>query len=245
MNKTYAVLALIAAVVLGVYNVLPNRYFSESVFPLAAESSVIAYDDLTDGGSSSVEFNLQDSLLDFSCTLGGDSAKAAWCGLLFDLNKAGGEEALYRNWTFVDSVVFDMESYGTGEVLVKIWTFDPDVTDPKVAKTFRLLMKELPLTSGRQRVALPMEQFYTPDFWYKDAKVDTTLNRRHQETVARVEIAPGWNQPKGKKFGLKIYSVSAIGVSNLFFGIVLFIMVVLMIIAIGRRHSLHKNENGN
>jgi hypothetical protein len=103
-------------------------------------------------------------------------------------------------------------------------------------------MKELSLSGGRERISIPFEQFYTPDFWFDDEHVDRTLNRRHQETVARIEIAPGWNQPHGKNFSLKFYSITAKGVSNFAFGVVMFIMLGLMIVAIGRTHSFHKDK---
>lgn len=241
MRKTYIVLAVLAAIVIGVYNFLPNRYFTESVFPLNDETSLVAYDDKADAGSSEIELAMGDSLLDFSCTLGADTTRGAWCGLLFDLSQ--GDKKKFRNWTFVDTVVFDLEVKGTKEVLVKIWTYDPDVTKLNEPKTFRLLLKEMPLAEGRQRVAIPMENFYTPDFWYTDAKVDPSMNRRHQETVARVEIAPGWNQKRGQKFSLAIREISVKGVSNVGFGIVLFIILGLTIVAIGRRHSGDKGSN--
>ena len=240
MAKTYIILVAIAAVVLGVEFALPDRHFADNVLPLHDGATVFEYDDKSDGGSSEVTFSLADSSLSFSCMLGADTAKSAWCGLLFDLSQ--GEKAQYRNWTFVDSLIFELESSGTDEILVKVWTFDPDVTDIKKPRTFRLLMKELPLAKGRQRIAIPFEQFYTPDFWFDDEHVDRTLNRRHQETVARVEIAPGWNHPRGKKFSLKFYAITAQGVSNFAFGVVMFIMLGLMIVAIGRTHSYNKEH---
>lgn len=242
MVKTYAILAAIVAVVLGVYFATPDRYFTEAVFPLGSENSVVAYDDKSDGGLSEIEFDLKDSSLDFSCTLGADESRGAWCGLVFDMSH--GDKKKFRNWTFVDTLVFDVDAHGTGEVLLKVWTFDPDVTNMEVARSFRLLLKEFPLTEGRQRVAIPMEQFYTPEFWYTDGKIDPTMNRRHQETVARLEIAPGWNQKRGQKFSLKIYEVSAKGVSNFGFGVVLFIILGLTVVAIGRKNSCEKKNDG-
>lgn len=240
MTKTYLILVAIAAVVLGVYAFLPDRHFTDGVFPLHSGATVLAYDDKADGGTSEVEFRLQDSSLDFSCQLGAVENQGAWCGLLFDVSL--GNKAEYRNWTFVDSLVFDVEAAGTDEILVKVWTFDPDVTDIKKPRSYRLLLKELSLKKGRQRVSVPLEQFYTPEFWFKDGNVDKKLTRRHQETVARIEIAPGWNQARGKKFSVKFYQITAKGVSNLFFGIVLFIMLILMVVAIGRSHSNHKDK---
>lgn len=240
MKKTYIILSIIAAVVLIVYALLPDVFFEENVFPVEEDVSLIAYDDNTDGGSSEEHMTVTDSVLSFDCTLGGDTSRAAWCGLLWNFDKDSLQ--VYRNWIFVDSLVFDIEAHGTREVLVKVWTYDPDVTDVRKPRTFRLLMKELPLREGRRRISIPMSHFYTPEFWFKDGKVNAAFNQRHQEAVARVEIAPGWNQARGKKFSLKIFEIKAIGVSNVYFGIVLGVFLLLTIIAVGRRHHL-KNED--
>lgn len=249
MRKTWIILATIAAVTLVAYFSLPIRFFTEDVFPLTHKARVIAYDDLVDGGSSQVSFQMVDSsVIDFACTLGGGEDSPAWCGMLIDLRIRDAvvddkNVELNRDWTFVDSVIFELESSGTSEVLAKIWTLDPQVTDTNVARSYRLLMKELPLTSGRQRISIPMEQFYTPEFWFKDNHVDTTLVDRHQEAVVRLEIAPGWNQPRGQKFALKIHRITAKGLSNATFGGVLFVMLILTIVAVGRRHSVSHQES--
>lgn len=240
MTKTYVILATIAALALCVFFLLPDRHFEDLVFPLNDKSTVFAYNDQIDGGESETTFLKNDSSLNFSCTLGLDTTKSAWCGLLFDISN--GKNAEYRNWLFVDSIIFDIEAIGTREILVKVWTFDPDVTNIKNPRTYRLLMKEMPIGKGRRRISLPMEHFYTPDFWYSESNIDPTLNKRHQETVARLEIAPGWNRRRGETFSLKIYSVKAKGVSNIAFGILMIIMLVLMIVAIGRKHSYEKDK---
>lgn len=240
MKKTYTILAAIAAIVLIVYALLPDQKFEESVFPLEEDVTVFGYDDTVDGGESVAHTDIGDSVLSFDCTLGADTTKSAWCGILWN---ADPDSAMaYRNWTFVDSLILDVEAEGTHEILLKVWAFDPDVTDIRKPKTFRLLMKEVHLRAGRRRVAIPMAHFYIPNFWYDDNKVDKELNRRHQENIARVEIAPGWNQPRGKKFSLKIYSVKAVGISNLYFGIVMGVFLLLTIVAVGRRHHLKNDE---
>ena len=236
MKKTYIILSAIAAVVLLAYLLLPKVTFEEAVFPLEKGVSLLAYDDQGDGGMSKIEFNQSGNELSFQCTLGADTTLAAWCGLLWNFDPDSAK--LYRNWSLVDSLIFDMDVQGTQEVLVKLWTYDPDITDIKKAKTFRLLMKELPLQKGRNRIAIPMEQLYTPDFWYEDVKTETGNKHTHLETTARLEIAPGWNQARCKTFSLKIHSIKAFGTSNFGFGIVLFVFVVLTIIAVGRRHQL-------
>ena len=129
MAKTYIIIVTIAAIVLGIYAILPNKEFNESVFPLTKNTALFAYDDKSDGGYSEIEFTQNDSSLQFSCTLGQDTTKGAWCGMLFDLSPQ--PEQGFRNWTFVDSLVFEIEAEGTREILIKVWTFDPDVTDIK------------------------------------------------------------------------------------------------------------------
>lgn len=243
MKKTYAVLAIVAAAILVAYALLPDRSFSEVVFPLSEGVTLDKYDDRLDGGTSEASLELRDSSADFSCTLGTDTAKFAWCGLLWNFDPQG--EKNFRNWMFVDSLVFDVDVKGTDEILVKVWTFDPDVTDLGKAATFKLLLKEIPLKAGRQRIAIPMEQLYTPEFWYETAGVDPKYNKRHQETVARFEITPGWNQPRGKAFSVKVHSISANGVSNFYFGVVLFAFLVITIIAVGRSHKVHNDEDKN
>ena len=236
MKKTYIILSAIAAVVLLAYLLLPKVTFEEAVFPLEKGVSLLAYDDRGDGGMSQIDFSQGADALSFQCTLGADTTLAAWCGLLWNFDPDSAK--LYRNWSLVDSLIFDMDVQGTQEVLVKLWTYDPDITDIKKAKTFRLLMKELPLQKGKNRIAIPMEQLYTPDFWYEDVKTESGNKHTHLETTARLEIAPGWNQARGKTFTLKIHSIKAFGVSNFNFGLVLFVFVVLTIIAVGRRHQL-------
>ena len=240
MAKTYIILVTIAAVVLGVYFALPCRFFEDSVFPLHGNASVESYDDSYDGGLSKTKFAQADFSISFSCTLGGEENQSAWCGLVFDVREQGDKR--YRDWNFVDSVIFDVDAKGTDEILVKIWAYDPDVTDTLKARSFRLLLKELPLAEGRQRISVPMEQFYTPDFWYDDEYVNRELTDRHQETIARIEIAPGWNHPRHKEFSLVIYGITAKGLSNFSFGVVMFIMLGLMVVAIGRSHSNKEHE---
>ncbi|MBR4916795.1 MAG: CIA30 family protein [Fibrobacter sp.] len=242
MKKTYAVLAIAAIAVLVIYFCLPDRNFSESVFPVPEGATFDKYDDRSDGGMSEVALSVKDSSAFFSCSLGADTAGPAWCGLLWNFDPKGEKD--YRNWTFVDTIFLDVKAAGTKQVLLKVWTFDPDVTDLEKQQTFKLLMKEVPLEPGkRQTVAIPMEELYTPEFWYGNAGVDPKFNKRHQESVARVEIAPGWEQARGTAFALEIYGIHASGVSNFYFGIVLFAFLGFTIVAVGLRHKDHGDED--
>ena len=239
MRKTYTILLIAAVIILVAYNLLPKRAFHESIFPMDASTTLSHYDDVSDGGSSTASITTKDSSVEFSCMLGSDSA-AAWCGIIWDFTSDTKEK--YRNWVFVDSIIMEMDVQGIDEILVKLWTFDPDITNPKELKTYKLLMKEVSLKKGRQQLSIPMDQLYTPDFWYSEQKVDSTYNKRHEETVARLEITPGWNQKRGERFTLRIYRAEAYGISNLYFGIALFLFLAMTIIAVGRRHKIKSYE---
>lgn len=240
MRKTYTILGCIAVLVLVVYSLMPDSFFVESVFPLEEGVDVLHYDDRTDGGFSNATLLKSESSMKFECTLGADTTVPAWCGMLWNFDPD--TLKAFRNWTFVDSLVLDVETSGTKEILVKLWAFDPDVTDLKKPRSFRLLMKEVAVAGGRERIVIPMEQFYTPDFWFDGEHVDRDLKSRHQETMARVEIAPGWSQPRGETFTIVFYGVSAKGLSNFWFGVVLFAFLGITIVAVGFRHR-KKNED--
>lgn len=243
MTKTYTILAIVVAIILGVYNYLPDQRFYDGAFPVGDGVSVIGYDDQYDGGLSQIEFAAGDSTLEFSCTLGPEGSKGGWCGILFQLGDVANKK--FRKWNFVDTVYLDVESNGTNEILLKIWTFDPDVTVLDNSNTFRLLLKEVPLKGDREKVAIPMDDFYTPDFWFDEYGQKSARNRRSLESVARVEISSGWNQPRGQTYSIKLHQLSVSGVSNLYFGITLVLILLVVIAAIGLRHPKKNGADGH
>lgn len=240
MKKSYTILAIIAVIVIAIYVMLPKERFVESVFPLGDGAKVSAYDDNADGGTSVVLFDSSDSLVSFQCTLGADEKRSAWCGLVFDFDPNG--EKNFHNWKNVDTLYLDIDAVGTAEINVKTWTYDPDVTELNRPETFRLLLKEVPVKSGRNKIAIPFEQLYIPDFWYDNLGVKRSRNRPHHESVARVEISTGWKQPRGKNFVVNVREISVSGVSNRNYGIFLFMILGLMIVAIGRRHPVKVHD---
>ena len=240
MKKSYTILAIIAIIVVAIYVMLPKERFAETVFPLGNGAKVSAFDDNAAGGTSVVQFKSIDSLALFQCALGIDEKKSAWCGLVFNFDPNG--EKKYHNWKNVDTLYLDIDIAGTNEINVKTWTFDPDVTDLKHPETFRLLLKEVPVKPGRNQIAIPFEQLYIPDFWYNDRGVKRSRNRPHHESVARVEISAGWNQPRGKNFAVNVREISVSGTSNRAYGIFLFIILGLMIVAIGRSHPVKEYD---
>ena len=158
MKKSYTILAIIAIIVVAIYVMLPKERFAETVFPLGDGAKVSAFDDNAAGGTSVVQFKSIDSLALFQCALGTDEKKPTWCGLVFDFDPAG--EKKFHNWKNVDTLYMDLDIAGTDEILVKVWTFDPDVTDLQKSNTFKLLLKEVPVKTGRNKIAIPFEHFY-------------------------------------------------------------------------------------
>ena len=238
MKNLYILLSGISALALIIYALVPNREFKESLYPISESTIVSTYDDQAEGGNSVAQLSIVDSVLLFNCKLHNDSTKPAWCGLIWNLNSQNKNN--YRNWTFVDSLILDITSQNINEIIIKVWTYDPDVTDPSKVNSFRPLIKEWPLKGGEERLAIPMSELYIPTFWFQQNNVNKKLKQRHQESVARFEIAPGWKVARDSEFSISIKSINVKGISNLAFGVILFFFLVIVSIAIGFRQKNKK-----
>jgi len=236
MKNLYLLLGGLSALALIIYALVPNREFKESLYPISESTIVSTYDDQSDGGNSVAQLSIVDSVLLFNCKLHNDSTKPAWCGLIWNLNSQNKNN--YRNWTFVDSLILDITSQNINEIIIKVWTYDPDVTDPSKVNSFRPLIKEWPLKGGEERLAIPMSELYVPTFWFQQNNVNKKLKQRHQESVARFEIAPGWKVARDSEFSISIKSINVKGISNLAFGVILFFFLVIISIAIGFRKKV-------
>ena len=240
MKKSYTILGIIAVIIIVIYVMIPKERFAENVFPLGEGTKAFAYDDNADGGTSVVRFASSDSLVSFQCAMGMDEKKPTWCGLVFDLDPNG--EKKYHNWKNVDTLYLNMDVSGTDEVNVKVWSYDPDVTDLSNPSSFKMLLKEVPVKAGNNKVAIPFEQFYIPDFWYDNVGVKRSRSNPHHENIARVEISAGWKQPRGKNFVVNVRDISVSGVSNKAYGIFLIMILGLMVVAIGRSHPVKEYD---
>ena len=240
MKKSYTILGIIAVIIIAIYVMIPKERFAENVFPLGEGTKAFAYDDNADGGTSVVRFASSDSLVSFQCAMGVDEKKPTWCGLVFDFDPKG--EKNYHNWKNVDTLYLNMDVSGTDEVNVKVWSYDPDVTDLSNPSSFKMLLKEVPVKTGNNKVAIPFEQLYIPDFWYDNLGVKRSRNNPHHENIARVEISAGWKQPRGKNFVVNVRGISVSGVSNKAYGIFLFMILGLMVVAIGRSHPVKEYD---
>ena len=134
MAKKLAILSVAIICAFVVFVLVPKREFSIPIFPQPSAELPIVYDDVSDGGSSAATVRRVDSVLEFQCTLGKDTSKAAWCGLIWTLDS--------KNWLLVDSIVMDVFSESASELVIKIWTFDPDVTQKDSLTTYHKITIE-------------------------------------------------------------------------------------------------------
>lgn len=226
-----AILVLLGILGIVVYALVPNRERFENLVPApvgAAEFYV--YDDSADGGGSRAYLATSDTLILFDFALGNQQKPSPYCGFGWDFATKG-----RRNWSFMDSVVLEVRATGMDQVILKVLTYDPDHSEEGKNNTLRPLIKEVPVGPGWQRVAIPVEDLYVPDYWYQDNNISTRYDTKHLESVVRVEFAPGWEAPRGKPLGLQVRQMQVRGSSNLYFGILVAWVLVLIIAAMGVR----------
>lgn len=220
-------LALLGGLGLLIYGLLPSPVQQETLFPslALAQQAPFAYDDSAQGGTSRAYQSFTDSVVSFDCILGADSSFAAFCAFGWDLKPSG-----VRHWSTMDSLVFQVKARGTHYMIVKALTHDPN--HPNIP---RLLLKEIPVSAQWQRVSVPLDDFYTPTYWYKEHQLDSTRTTPHWESVLQLEVGPDWNAPRSQPLNIQIRSIQVQGKSNLYFGILVAWELLLIIMAMGIR----------
>ncbi|MBP5248119.1 MAG: CIA30 family protein [Fibrobacter sp.] len=233
MAKRVGVLCVAIILLFIAFVLIPKREFSIPVFPLRIHETLMVYDDISDGGSSVSKMEISDSVLDFRCTLGMDTSKGAWCGLIWTFSGEDTVKNRYENWSLVDSIVFKIYSEKKNEIIAKVWTYDPDVTNEDSLHTFRQMLKEIPLEAGENEITIPFEDFYVPEFWFQQTGADKELCQRHKEHVARFEITPGWDVKRGEPLHIQILQISAKGTGSLELAIFLGACLVIIVVIFG------------
>jgi len=112
---------------------------------------------------------------------------------------------------------------------VQILTYDPDNRMEKPA------LKELHLNPGTTRYSIPIEHFYTPDYWFEQQKAKNTHNARRFSSVTGLELFSGWKNPIDTPLELKTESICAEGFSNASFAVLVVYLAILIGIAISVR----------
>ncbi|MDR2582086.1 MAG: hypothetical protein LBC75_01230 [Fibromonadaceae bacterium] len=161
----------------------------------------------------------------FKCTL---SKEGGHCGMGFSFNET-------ENWNLMDFVTIDMQSSADfEELIVQILTIDPHTKETD-RSTMKPLIKELKLEQNKKRYPIPIEHFYTPDYWFEQQKVKETNNSKRFSAVAGMEIYSGWKNKIDKSLELKIEGICLEGVSNTRFVILVIYIGILIATAISVR----------
>ena len=161
----------------------------------------------------------------FKCIL---SKEGGHCGMGFSFNET-------ENWNLMDFIAIDMQSSPDfEELIVQILTIDPHTKETD-RSTMKPLIKELKLEQNKKRYSIPMEHFYTPDYWFEQQKVRETYNSKRFSAVAGMEIYSGWKNKIDKPLDLKIEGICLEGVSNTRFVILVIYIGILIATAISVR----------
>jgi len=158
--------------------------------------------------------------LAFKCILPAENAN---CGMAFSFDDN-------KNWNLMDSFVLNLQSSDNfKELIVQILTYDPDNRIKKPA------LKELHLKPGSNRYSIPIEYFYTPDYWFEQQKARNTHNARRFSSVMGLELYSGWKNPIDTPLELKVESLCVEGFGNASFAILVVYLAILIGIAISVR----------
>jgi len=161
----------------------------------------------------------------FKCVL---SKESGHCGMGFSFSED-------ENWNLVDFLVVDMQnSSDFEELIVQILTVDFN-TNEKDRSTMKPLIKELKLDKNKKRYSIPMEQFYTPDYWFEQQKVRDNHKSKRFSSVAGMELFSGWKNKTNKPLELEIKGVCLEGVNNTRFVLLVIYIVILIATAISVR----------
>jgi len=161
----------------------------------------------------------------FKCIL---SKEDGHCGMGFSFSES-------ENWNLVDFLVIDMQSSVDFEdLIVQILTMDFR-TNENDRSTMKPLIKELKLNKNKIRYSIPMEHFYTPDYWFEQQKVKDNQNSKRFSSVAGMEMFSGWKNKTDKPLELEIKNVCLERVNNTRFVILVIYIGILIATAISVR----------
>jgi hypothetical protein len=219
MKKPYLRAILLCLGIIGIiaYLLFPSKRKMEC---LEKELKFYPYIDSASGVQ-----NLEIKPPAFKCSL---SKESGLCGMGFSF----GEE---DNWNLMDFLVIDMQSSADfEELIVQILTIDPR-TNEDDRSTMKPLIKELKLKQNKKRYSIPMEHFYTPDYWFEQQKIKDNHNSKRFSYVTGMEMFSGWKNKTGKPLELEIKSICLEGVNNTRFVILVIYIGILIATAISVR----------
>jgi len=150
------------------------------------------------------------------------------CGIGFSFDKT-------KNWNLMDYLVLNLQSSANfKELVVSVQTYDPGHTKLDDRSSLKPAIKELEL-AGKKRYFIPMEHFYTPDYWFEQQNAKNTNNPKRFSVVTGLELFAGWKNQANTELELKIESVCVEGHSNTPFVILVLYIGILIMAAISIR----------
>lgn len=227
--KRYLIIAVLAILAIFVYSRIPPSRKSIAIWPANDLSHLKSFANTGDV-SSALTFGAIKDQLNIAILLNASDPTQAWASLQFDLKKIHGG---VMNWLFMDSLIIELSTYDTPELMLKVLTWDPDVSQSEDPSTYRILIKELPLSKGLQHIAIPAEHLYVPDWWYTQRGVSKDLDSKHLEGVTHFEISTTEKTPLAKQVRIDIQQIRVEGPKRTNFVILLAFLFVLALAAIG------------
>jgi len=219
MKKKYlrAVLFFLGIAGIAAYLLFPGE---KKVECLEKELNFYPYID----SASGVQFEEIEPLA-FKCSL---SKEGGYCGMGFSFSE-------YENWNLMDFLVIDMQSSADfEELIVQILTIDSRTKEDD-RSTMKPLIKELKLEQNKKLYSIPMEHFYTPDYWFEQQKVKDTQKSKRFSSVAGIEMFSGWKNKTDKSLELEIKSICLEGANNMRFVLLVIYIGILIATAISVR----------
>jgi len=220
------ILLALAAFGVLVYRLAPpSRTVIHLTPSLELQNAMETFSDSGVTGKSWVHLLHRDSPIDAMLYLDAPAEKDSWAGFGWLLHES--------NWSFMDTLYVEARAEGFDEIQFKILTFDPDHTNRQDRSTYRQLSKEIPVTREWQTLQIPTNDFYIPDWWYKQQGVDPKLDSKHLEKVYRLDIQPSDQAPRFVPLHLEIRSVTVVGSSSRNTAILLGYLFILMLTTLG------------
>lgn len=233
--RTYLLLLVLASIGIALFRFAPPSRNSVTLSPSTKYSAQMeSFSDSGVTGSSQIQIVKKNNPIQANMVLIAPADQPSWAGFGWLLNDA--------NWSFMDTLYLEVRGQGFSELELKILTFDPDHTKPENRSSYRQVIKEVAISSQMQKIAIPTEQFYIPDWWYSQEGVSKDLDSKHLEKVYRIDIQPSSKTPRNVPLLLEIQSVTITGTSSRNLAILLGYLFLLMIIALGTNPHKRKAE---
>lgn len=143
-----------------------------------------AFDDNSSGGDSKIT---QPVITDSSVMLVFQLRKKEFLWPYVGLGRTVNENG-FKGYNPDDSLIMEMSSNRKGRILLKLSTFDPELTKPGKPLTYRILEKQVTVTSALRRIAIPLKEFNVADWWKQQNEISPEDNSLYLDSLCYVEV---------------------------------------------------------